>query len=122
MRSSLNHLGVVRKGVIVPTIGQLFCFGVDGDKTSAPHGTRRDRDVGPATFIEEEVPDANASGPVATHVGECAGHLVQPVPYGGKSKWCEGSNRCAGGPPSVKYICLSGNMSCTRVIASGVPM
>jgi len=23
-------------------------------------------------------------------------HLVQSVPYRGKSKWCEGWNRCAG--------------------------
>ena len=73
MGSSLNQLGVVRKGVIVPTVGQLFCFGVDRDKTSAPLRTRRGGDVGPATFIEEEIPDANASGPVAKHVGECGG-------------------------------------------------
>jgi hypothetical protein len=53
MGSSLNQLGVVRKGVIVPTVGQLFRFGVNRDKTSAPHRTRRGGDVGPAICIEE---------------------------------------------------------------------
>ena len=72
MGSSLNQLGVVGKGVIVPTVGQLFRFGVNRDKTSAPHRTRRGGDVGPAICIEDEVPDANASGPVAKHVDECA--------------------------------------------------
>src|SRR5215469_10036776 len=101
----------MRKRIIFSAVGEHFCFGFDRDKSSAPHRTRWVGEVGPAIFIEEEVPNANASGPVAKHVGERARPSGPVAPYAGKSKWCgrcsEGPKRCAGGPPSVKYgVCL----------------
>jgi hypothetical protein len=55
------------KGIVRPAVPELLSLGINTDEPSRSEWTGWVRDIRPAVFIQKEVPDANASGPVAEH-------------------------------------------------------